>query len=122
MVGARRRRPETAHEAIKENAVAVALAMREQGAAPDLLGTASPPTIGFRLDRAQLDAALADKAAFTGAAQAQVADVVTAAEKLIARYPTLRNTHRHRFCRADSVAATRPIRRGRADHSSVYAP
>ena len=30
---------------------------------------------------------LADKAAFTGAAQAQVADVVTAAEKLIARYP-----------------------------------
>ena len=27
----------TAHEAIKENAVAVALAMREQGAAPDLL-------------------------------------------------------------------------------------
>ena len=39
------------------------------------------------LDRAQLDAALADKAAFTGAAQAQVADVVTAAEKLIARYP-----------------------------------
>jgi len=77
---------ETAHEAIKENAVAVALAMREQGAAPDLLDRLAADD-RIPLDRAQLDAALADKAAFTGAAQAQVADVVTAAEKLIARYP-----------------------------------
>ncbi|QKT06226.1 adenylosuccinate lyase [Gordonia sp. X0973] len=77
---------ETAHEAIKENAVAVALAMREKGAAPDLLDRLAADD-RIPLDRAELDAALADKTAFIGAAQAQVADVVAAVEKIVARYP-----------------------------------
>jgi adenylosuccinate lyase len=39
------------------------------------------------LDRAALDAALADKEAFTGAAGAQVDAVVGAVEELVGRYP-----------------------------------
>jgi adenylosuccinate lyase len=39
------------------------------------------------LDRAALDAALADKAAFTGAAGAQADAVVAAVEELVSRYP-----------------------------------
>ncbi|MFT4200949.1 adenylosuccinate lyase [Gordonia sp. (in: high G+C Gram-positive bacteria)] len=77
---------ETAHEAIKENAVAVALAMREQGAKPDLLDRLAADD-RIPLDRKQLDAALADKTAFIGAAQSQVADVAAAVEKVVARYP-----------------------------------
>jgi adenylosuccinate lyase len=77
---------ETAHEVIKEHAVAVALAMREKGSEPDLLDRlAADPRLP--LDRAALDAALADKAAFTGAAGAQVDAVVTAVEDLVRRYP-----------------------------------
>ncbi|GAA3027677.1 adenylosuccinate lyase [Gordonia defluvii] len=77
---------ETAHEAIKENAVAVALAMRERGAAPDLLDRLAADD-RIPLDRAALDEALADKAAFTGAATAQVDEVVAAVQKIVARHP-----------------------------------
>ncbi|GGF08875.1 adenylosuccinate lyase [Williamsia phyllosphaerae] len=77
---------ETAHEAIKENAVAVALAMREQGREPDLIDRLAADD-RLPLDRAALDAALADKAAFIGAAEQQVADVVGAVGELVARYP-----------------------------------
>ena len=77
---------ETAHEVIKEHAVAVALAMRERGSEPDLLDRlAGDPRLP--LDRAALDAALADKAAFTGAAGDQVDAVVSAVEELVRRYP-----------------------------------
>jgi len=77
---------ETAHEVIKEHAVAVALAMREKGSEPDLLDRlAADPRLP--LDRAALDAALADKEAFTGAAGAQVDAVVAAVEELVSRYP-----------------------------------
>ncbi|HEX5144102.1 MAG TPA: adenylosuccinate lyase [Mycobacterium sp.] len=77
---------ETAHEVIKEHAVAVALAMREQGLEPNLLDRlAADPRLP--LDRAALDAALADKAAFTGAAGDQVDAVVSAVADLVARYP-----------------------------------
>ena len=77
---------ETAHEVIKEHAVAVALAMRERGSEPDLLDRlGADPRLP--LDRAALDAALADRAAFTGAAAAQVDVVVAAVEELVARYP-----------------------------------
>lgn len=69
---------ETAHEAIKENAVAVALAMREEGREPDLLDRLAADD-RLPLDRAQLEEALADKKAFIGAAEQQVADVVAAA-------------------------------------------
>ncbi|GAB18742.1 adenylosuccinate lyase [Gordonia effusa NBRC 100432] len=77
---------ETAHEAIKENAVAVALAMREDGKEPDLLDRLAADD-RLPLDRAQLDDALADKKAFVGAAEQQVADVIAAAQKIIGQYP-----------------------------------
>ena len=77
---------ETAHEAIKEHAVAVALAMREQGADNDLLDRlAADPRLP--LDRAGLDAALAERSVFTGAAGSQVAAVVVAVDELVSRYP-----------------------------------
>jgi adenylosuccinate lyase len=77
---------EAAHQVIKEHAVAVALAMRERGAEPDLADRlAADPRLP--LDRAALDAALADKQAFTGAAGDQVDEVVAAVETVVARYP-----------------------------------
>ncbi|MEZ0363110.1 adenylosuccinate lyase [Mycobacterium sp. pUA109] len=77
---------EAAHEVIKEHAVAVALAMRERGAEPDLLDRLAADE-RLPLDRAALDAALADKQAFTGAAADQVDGVVAAVDALVARYP-----------------------------------
>lgn len=77
---------ETAHEVIKEHAVAVALAMREQGAGQDLLDRLAGDD-RLPLDRQALDNALADKAAFAGGAQAQVAGVVAAVEELVQKYP-----------------------------------
>ena len=77
---------EVAHEAIKENAVAVALAMREDGREPDLLDRLAADD-RLPLDRAALDAALADKSAFIGAAEHQVAAVVAQVNELIAAYP-----------------------------------
>ena len=77
---------EAAHEVIKENAVAAALAMRERGAEPELLERlAADPRLP--LDRPALDAALADKQAFIGAAGDQVDAVVAAVDALVARYP-----------------------------------
>ncbi|WP_132476359.1 adenylosuccinate lyase [Rhodococcus sp. SMB37] len=77
---------ETAHEAIKEHAVAVALAMREQGREPDLLDRLAADE-RLPLDRAGLDAALADRSVFVGAAEAQTARVVGAVEDLVTEYP-----------------------------------
>ncbi len=77
---------ETAHEAIKENAVAVALAMREEGAQNDLLDRlAADPRLG--LSRAELDDALADPLGFTGAGGAQVDAVVARIGELVLRNP-----------------------------------
>lgn len=73
---------ETAHEVIKEHAVAVALAMREEGREPDLVDRlAADPRLP--LDRDGLEAALADKAAFIGAAGAQTAQVVARVQELV---------------------------------------
>jgi len=73
---------EAAHEVIKEQAVAVALAMREDGAEPDLLDRlAADPRLP--LDRADLDAALDDRSSFTGAAAEQVDRVVVAVGELV---------------------------------------
>ncbi len=77
---------ETAHEVIKEHAVAVALAMREQGREPDLLDRLAADS-RLPLDRAALDAALADKSAFTGAAADQVDAVVSKVEELVRQHP-----------------------------------
>jgi adenylosuccinate lyase len=77
---------EVAHEVIKEHAVAAALAMREQGAEPDLLNRlAGDPRLP--LDRTAIDAALADRAAFVGAAGDQVDAVIAEVDALVARYP-----------------------------------
>ncbi|QNG17552.1 adenylosuccinate lyase [Rhodococcus triatomae] len=77
---------ETAHEAIKENAVAVALAMREDGREPDLLDRLAADS-RLPLDRPQLDELLADKTAFVGAAEAQVAEVIGAVQALVDTHP-----------------------------------
>jgi adenylosuccinate lyase len=77
---------EAAHEVIKEHAVAVALAMRERGTEPDLLDRlAADPRLP--LDRAALDAALADTESFTGAAASQVDRVIAAVGDLVDFYP-----------------------------------
>jgi adenylosuccinate lyase len=78
---------ETAHEAIKEHAVAVALAMREQATLHnDLLERlAADPRLG--LDRATLDAVVASPVAFVGTAERQVASFVAAVDRLVAADP-----------------------------------
>ena len=77
---------EAAHEVIKEHAVAVALAMRERGAEPDLLDRLAADA-RLPLDRGALDAALADRQSFTGAAGAQVDAVVSDVAALASAYP-----------------------------------
>jgi adenylosuccinate lyase len=78
---------ETAHEAIKEHAVAVALEMREQGSAEnDLLDRlAADPRLGLTAE--QVSAAVADPLSFTGAARDQVAAVVRRVEAVTAQHP-----------------------------------
>ncbi len=78
---------ETAHEAIKENAVAVALAMREQGIEHNDLLDRLAADERLPLSREQLEQLLADRLAFTGAASGQVAEVVAKVEKVVSRYP-----------------------------------
>ncbi|HJC30399.1 MAG TPA: adenylosuccinate lyase [Candidatus Dietzia intestinipullorum] len=77
---------EVAHEAIKENAVAVALAMREEGREPDLLDRLAADD-RLPLDRAALEEALADRGAFVGAAADQVDAVASRVQTLVARHP-----------------------------------
>ena len=77
---------ENAHEVIKEHAVAVAVAMREKGAGNDLLDRLAADS-RLPMDRADLDALLADRLPFTGAAGEQVAAVVAAVDAVVARYP-----------------------------------
>ena len=74
---------ETAHEVIKEHAVAVALAMREKGQADnDLLARLAADE---RLGLPGLD--LPDPIRFTGAASAQVAAVVERVDAIVAAHP-----------------------------------
>ncbi|MGH3490639.1 MAG: lyase family protein, partial [Actinopolymorphaceae bacterium] len=78
---------ETAHEVIKEHAVAVALSMREKGAERnDLLDRlAADERLG--LGRDELTDLVKDPLAFTGAALAQVAEVCRQVEAVVARHP-----------------------------------
>ncbi|ACU40683.1 adenylosuccinate lyase [Actinosynnema pretiosum subsp. pretiosum] len=78
---------ETAHEAIKENAVAVALAMRERGLAENDLLDRLAADERVPLDRAGLDALLADRLSFTGVAEEQVAKVAEAVAALLEKHP-----------------------------------
>ncbi|MDR7302147.1 adenylosuccinate lyase [Haloactinomyces albus] len=78
---------ETAHEAIKENAVAVALDMREQGIERNDLLDRLAVDERLPLDREQLGELLADRLDFTGAAADQIRNVVTEISHVTARHP-----------------------------------
>jgi adenylosuccinate lyase len=76
---------ETAHEAIKEHAVAVALAMREQGQAEnDLLDRLAADT---RLGLAPGTLSLGDPLGYTGAAAAQTDEVIRLVEEVVKANP-----------------------------------
>ncbi|WP_018118016.1 adenylosuccinate lyase [Corynebacterium mastitidis] len=77
---------EVAHEVIKENAVAVALNMREHGAEQDLVERLAADD-RLPLGAEDLRAALADRHAFIGAAESQVGRVLARVEEVTARYP-----------------------------------
>ena len=77
---------ETAHEVIKENAVAMALDMRERGAEQNLVERlADDPRLP--LDADALREALSDHHAFIGAAESQVDRVLARVQKLIDAHP-----------------------------------
>lgn len=78
---------EAAHEAIREHAVAVAQTMREKGTVEnDLLDRlAGDGRLG--LSRAEIDALVADRSAFTGAAPAQVTAVTAAVAEVVSAHP-----------------------------------
>ncbi len=78
---------EIAHEAIKENAVAAALAMREQGTERNELLDRLAADERIPLDRAALDALMGDPLSFTGAAVGQVAEVVRRIEDVVKAHP-----------------------------------
>lgn len=78
---------EQAHEAIKEHAVAVALAMRESGAADNDLLDRLAADERIPLDRAELGALLSTPIEFTGAAREQVAAFVAAVGGVVTRHP-----------------------------------
>lgn len=77
---------ETAHEVIKENAVAVALNMRENGGEQDLIERLAADD-RLPMDKAALDAALEDKHAFIGAAESQVSAVLGRIKQLVDTHP-----------------------------------
>ena len=78
---------ETAHAAIKEHAIAVALQMRETGRSDnDLLDRlAADPRLG--VTRAELDTALADPIELAGTAGQQVATLVAQIQQIAAAHP-----------------------------------
>ncbi|HEY6740258.1 MAG TPA: adenylosuccinate lyase [Actinopolymorphaceae bacterium] len=78
---------ETAHAAIKEHAVAAALAMREKGEEHNDLFDRLAGDERLGLDRDELEALLESPLLFTGAAGAQVADVVARIEDVTRRHP-----------------------------------
>ncbi|MEU8631275.1 adenylosuccinate lyase [Amycolatopsis sp. NPDC048633] len=77
---------ETAHEAIKEHSVAVALEMREGLAENDLLDRFAADE-RIPLDRGELDKLLADRISFTGTAERQVAQVAERVTHVLERFP-----------------------------------
>ena len=77
---------ETAHEVIKENAVAVALNMRENGGGQDLVERLAADE-RLPLDEDALNTALADRHAFIGAAEDQVDRVLARVDEVVGRHP-----------------------------------
>lgn len=84
---------ETAHEVIKEHAVAVALALREEiSAENDLLKRlADDGRLGLSLP--ELQALISEPLAFTGAADEQVAAVVERVKAIAQAHPNASNYH-----------------------------
>ena len=78
---------EVAHEVIKEHAVAVALAMREQGAAGNDLFDRLAADDRLPLDRAALDRLVGAPLDFVGTAVAQVESFVDQVAAVIERHP-----------------------------------
>jgi adenylosuccinate lyase len=78
---------ETAHEIIKEHAVAVALAMREKGTATNDLLDRLAADERLRLTRAELDGLVADVTAFTGLASAHVRAVADRVATVVSAHP-----------------------------------
>ena len=78
---------ETAHEAIKEHAVAVALEMREAGRADNDLLTRLGNDSRLPLDSAALEKLIASPIEFVGAAQNQVSRFIQSVEALRQKYP-----------------------------------
>jgi adenylosuccinate lyase len=78
---------ETAHEVIKEHAVAVALAMREKGLVENDLFDRLAADGRLQLSRAEIDALVADRASFIGAAPAQVEAVAAKIAAVVDAHP-----------------------------------
>jgi adenylosuccinate lyase len=78
---------EVAHEAIKDHAVAVALAMREKAAPDNDLFDRLAADTRLGLSRAEIDALVADRSAFVGAASAQVEAVAARIAEIVAKHP-----------------------------------
>jgi adenylosuccinate lyase len=78
---------EVAHEVIKEHAVAVALAMRETGAAGNDLLDRLAADDRLPLDRVALQALVGEPISFVGTAVAQVEAFVAQVEAVVARHP-----------------------------------
>jgi len=78
---------EQAHELIKGHAVAAALAAREDGAGAEGLLDRLAGDEAVPLDRAGLDALIADPLAFVGDARRQVAAFASTVEKLVTEHP-----------------------------------
>ncbi len=78
---------EVAHEAIKEHAVAVALAMRERRAPSNDLLDRLAADARLPLDRAALDELVGEPLTFVGTAEAQVATFVAQVADVVARHP-----------------------------------
>jgi adenylosuccinate lyase len=78
---------ETAHEAIKEHAVAVALEIREQGTDRNDLFDRLAADVRLGLSAETLKGLLAEPTSFTGAARDQVAAVVAEVDAVLASEP-----------------------------------
>jgi adenylosuccinate lyase len=78
---------ETAHEVIRQHSVAVALEMREKGTAENDLLDRLAADSRLLLSRTELDSLVASPLSFTGAAEAQVDDVVRHLESIAADHP-----------------------------------
>ncbi len=84
---------EQAHEAIKQHAVAVALAMREKGQVANDLVDRLAADERVPLDAGQLGAMLADPISFTGLAERQVAAVLERIAAVAAEHPAAAAYH-----------------------------